>query len=54
MSGEDAHSIVVYENGAWWYWDEVWSNKHGPFETEEEAKADLKRYVEWLNGESPR
>jgi len=26
-----------FEDGMWWFWDEIWANRYGPFETEEEA-----------------
>jgi hypothetical protein len=30
----------------WRFWDEVWANEHGPYSSEEEARAALRRYVE--------
>lgn len=29
----------------WFFWDETWSNAHGPFEAEEEAREGLKKYA---------
>ena len=28
---------VRFEDNAWWFWDEIWIDRYGPFETEEEA-----------------
>ncbi len=30
----------------WYFWDETWSNRHGPYPTKEEADAALKKYCE--------
>ena len=35
-------------DGKWYFWDETWSFKHGPFDTEEEAREELSRYAEDL------
>ena len=46
---------VHKENGKWYYWIETWADKNGPFETEEIAKRELKRYCEYLDyGEDPK
>ena len=29
----------------WYFWDETWSYKHGPFSTREEAVEALKNYA---------
>lgn len=39
---------VVYEDDAWWFWDETWSNKHGPFDNQVEARQMLEKYAEAL------
>ena len=41
---------TVLEKG-WYYFDETWADLSGPFETEEIAKQELKRYGEFLNSE---
>jgi len=33
---------------SWYFWDETWSNRHGPYETEKEARAILGQYVKQL------
>lgn len=37
------------ENGQWYYWDETWAWRTGPFDTEAEAREDLMKYCEMLN-----
>lgn len=43
-------SKTILEKG-WYYWDETGAYWTGPFETEETAKQELKRYGEFLNSE---
>jgi hypothetical protein len=40
------------DKGQWYYWDETWDWRTGPFDTEEEARADLARYCEFLDWRS--
>jgi len=28
---------IRFEDGRWWFYDEVWIDRYGPFDTEEEA-----------------
>ena len=35
---------VRFEDGAWYWWDETWTDRTGPFDTREEADADCMRY----------
>lgn len=41
---------TILEKG-WYYFDETWTDVTGPFETEEIAKSELKRYFDFLNSE---
>lgn len=34
--------------GKWYFWDEVWQDRIGPYETKDEAKDALKIYAENL------
>ena len=34
--------------GEWYFWDEVWMNQIGPFETEEDAREACRDYAEKL------
>lgn len=38
------------EDWKWYFWDESWSTQYGPYETEEEARAGLKKYCEEVLG----
>ncbi len=40
------------EAGQWYFWDETWSERLGPFDTEEIARNKLKAYCERLNREN--
>ena len=37
---------VHEEDGKWYFWDETWSERHGPYNTEEEARAAIKDYID--------
>lgn len=38
----------VHEHeGKWWFWDET-SDRQGPFDSKEEAKRGLNKYIKWL------
>lgn len=38
----------------WWFWDETWADRHGPYPTARRAKNELSRYADWLdNGQTP-
>lgn len=32
----------------WWFWNEIWSNRIGPFDTEEDARLACVKYAELL------
>ena len=40
--------IQQLDDGIWIFWDETQAGYHGPYETEDEARAALKRYIEGL------
>src|SRR5210317_2246584 len=40
--------VHMYQ-GKWYYWDEVWADRIGPFDTEKEADSDCIRYAEYLD-----
>lgn len=35
---------VHRHNGKWWFWDETWADRVGPFETEGDADKAFNRY----------
>ncbi len=36
---------VHHREGKWWFWNETWSEAHGPFDTEAEARAACVEYA---------
>ena len=40
---------VHKEADGWYFWDETWANRHGPFTTEEDCKIKLTKYAHWLD-----
>jgi len=45
-----AKDPVEQHDDGWGYWDETWSDWHGGFKTEADARADLKRYCKEVLG----
>lgn len=41
---------VHFHEDKWWFWDEVWVDRMGPFETEEEARKEIVRYCKEVLG----
>jgi uncharacterized membrane protein YbhN (UPF0104 family) len=39
---------VHEENGKWYFLDETWADRHGPYVTEEEARIALYCYCQWV------
>lgn len=37
------------ENGQWYFWDEVWCDRLGPYPDRATATSELKRYCEFLD-----
>lgn len=48
--GENKRLIdpVKFEEGAWWFYEETWSARYGPFSSREEAYAELSEYARRL------
>jgi hypothetical protein len=42
---------VHFDNGKWWFWDETWANKMGPFDTETEAREAIQQYCKEVLGQ---
>lgn len=49
-TGTYTPKAVHYFNGGWWFWDETWSHRLGPFSTENDAGRALYMYCKYLNG----
>jgi hypothetical protein len=45
-----AHNPIHQYQDRWWFWDEVWAHRVGPFETQEKAQEALKDYCDYLDG----
>lgn len=42
-----ASTDPIHEHeGKWWFWDETWSDRHGPYDSKERAEVSFKVYVE--------
>jgi len=39
---------VHQEDGKWWFWDETWADKSGPFDSWSEANKKLEEYCKHL------
>jgi len=44
---------VHQHEGEWWFYDETWSNRIGPYINEEEAQQACVKHAEMLNQERP-
>ena len=38
------------ESGHWYFWDEAWFTKYGPYDSEEKARSELDRYCKEVLG----
>lgn len=47
---EPNHDCHKWNRTGWYFWDETWANREGPFYTEEAARKALSEYASWLNG----
>ena len=50
MSNDPVHQ----DTDGWYFWEETWADRSGPFKTETLARAALKRYCTEVLGSSPR
>lgn len=48
MSGKPRDPIHQDPDGKWYFYDETWAYRYGPFESEEKARAELGLYAEFL------
>lgn len=40
---------VHEEGGQWWFWEETWADRQGPFPTRAAAVEACNRYSRWLH-----
>ena len=45
MTSDPVHEF----NDVWWFWDEIWAFKHGPYNTEQLACKACIEYARRLN-----
>lgn len=45
----DAQDPVHQEADGWYFYDETWADRQGPFPSEAITRVELKKYGEWLN-----
>ena len=46
--GKDTAYACGLRGPGWYWWDETWANATGPFDTREEAQADLDLYCRYV------
>lgn len=39
---------IHHDDEGWWFWEETWAHRSGPFTTEQEARQALDEYCEQL------
>lgn len=44
----DAIEVTHQHEGKWWFWNETWSDRYGPYESKEEASKALFEYAKNL------
>jgi hypothetical protein len=35
----------VYEKGKWWFWNEIYTKKYGPYNSKDKAVKEFRKYV---------
>lgn len=41
---------VHKDKGSWWFWDEAWAYRYGPYPSEKKARRELENYCKDLLG----
>lgn len=49
MNKWNSDRVEQLEDGTWIFWDEVWANWYGPFQTEEIARKNFEAYIKPFN-----
>ncbi len=47
---EESTDPIHEENGLWYFWDETWCFREGPYPNEAVARANLRRYCREVLG----
>jgi len=45
-------TIRQNKDGKWYFWDEIWSEEIGPYDTISECRRRLKEYTDYLDLET--
>jgi hypothetical protein len=45
---KDEMNEIFEEDGKWYFWNEVWSDKYGPYKSKEEATSECSKYLHSL------
>lgn len=40
---------VHFDDGKWWFYEETWADRQGPFDTEAAARTALSKYAKFLD-----
>ena len=48
------HHEIEHDNKGWWFWNEDWSRRIGPYPSQELAEHFLERYADSLESEVRR
>lgn len=44
---------VFVDGSGWWFWDETWANRIGPYASRKKTETAMRDYLAWL-GRPPR
>uniref|UniRef100_A0A6M3M1Y3 Uncharacterized protein n=1 Tax=viral metagenome TaxID=1070528 RepID=A0A6M3M1Y3_9ZZZZ len=50
---EQRDPVHMDPDGQWYFYNETWDGRYGPYPTPDEARAQMKGYIEWLNSQKP-
>ena len=50
---EPNHEHQKWDRSGWYFWDETWADREGPYYTEEAARKALQQYSDQLNEVRP-
>ena len=50
---EPRDPVHMDPDGQWYFYDETWANRYGPYPGPDEARSGLQEYAVWLNQQRP-
>jgi hypothetical protein len=51
MQNVQNNPVHMDPDGSWWFYNETWDGRYGPYPTPEDANAKLQEYTAWLNSQ---